>query len=96
MALGDSSDHGVHFTSLMQFVDISALGCPGTSIEATCGPTWVALQLLFGIDAGSPAPDAGTVVPPSSGSCGGCGTAEGGAALLALLALFAVRRKRSA
>jgi MYXO-CTERM domain-containing protein len=94
MALGTSSDQGVNFTSLLQFIDISDLGCPGTNIEATCGTTWSALQLLFGIDAGTdPAADAGSTITTPTGGCG-CGSAEGGAALLALLSFLAIRRRR--
>ena len=93
MAVGSSNDHGVHFTSLLQYIDISGLGCAGTNIESTCGATWGALQQLFGIDAGSPPSDGGTSPPPPTGGCHGCGTAEGGAALALLLAL-GIRRKR--
>ncbi len=97
MALGDSSDGAVHFTSLLQYVNISGLGCATTpSVETTCGPTWNALQELFGIDAGVPPTDAGPTMTttPNGGGCG-CGSGEGGAALLAALALYAVRRKRA-
>ena len=95
MALGVSNDQGVHFTTLLNFVDISGLGCAGTNIEATCGSTWGALELLFGIDAGSPVADAGTAPPPPNGGCHGCGTAGGGAALFALLIAFALRPRRA-
>jgi MYXO-CTERM domain-containing protein len=98
MALGDSPDNGVHFTSLLQFIDISGLGCTGTSIEETCGPTWSSLEQLFGIDAGVAAMDGGSMAAmPQGWSCGGsCSSAGGGGAAIALLALLAVlRRKKS-
>jgi MYXO-CTERM domain-containing protein len=97
MALGASSDGAVHFTSLLQFVNISGLGCASTpSVETTCGPTWNALEELFGIDAGVPPSDAGTTTTTTTPNSGcGCGSAGGGAALLVVLALYAARRKRA-
>jgi MYXO-CTERM domain-containing protein len=86
MALGTSSDQGVHFTRLLQFVDIGGLGCAGTNIEETCGPTWVALQQLFGIDAG--------VEPPKPAGCG-CGAGGSDGSLLALVALAGLHRRRT-
>jgi MYXO-CTERM domain-containing protein len=95
MALGTSTDHGVHFTSVMQFVDMSGLGCAGT-LEATCGALWCGsdgLVEILGIDGGGcPSTDAGTTTPTGSGC--NCGTAGDGATLLGLLALAAIRRRR--
>ncbi len=97
MALGASSDRGVHFMRLLQFKQIyGGLGCAGTKIEATCGAEWTSLQELFGVDAGPQAQDGGPIVStPPNGGCHGCGTAGDGALLLAVLAVVALVRRRA-
>ncbi len=91
-------DGGEAYTPLLTFVQIGGLAeCPGTSVQATCGTTWTALESLFGIDAGTPALDAGpsSTAPPKGCGCGAASTGPG-FALLALLALVALRSRRRA
>lgn len=67
MALGESGDHGIHFTSLPQFNGIyGGLGCAGTSIEPTCTAAWAGLQQEFEIDAGPPPKPIDEGVPGTS------------------------------
>ena len=77
--LGASADRGATFQPLVTTTGYQTLACAAAA--RTC-PT------VNGVDAGSPAPDAGTALPPApSPGCGCASTPELG--LAALLALFA-------